>query len=353
VETEEDTETGAIFARNPWNGSFGSRIAFADMRGAQTELTGDRREFIGRNGTLANPAALGSAAPLSGKVGAGMDACAAMRALNSSYRPDRSWKWFSYSATPRRARGAREMIKHYRSADLDSVETSIATFWEATLRRAYRVKTPDRAMDIMLNGWLLYQTLACRVWARSAFYQASGAYGFRDQLQDGMALTAARPDLTREHLLRAAGRQFIEGDVQHWWLPHSGQGVRTRISDDRPWLAYAVAQYVKMTGDLDVLDESIPFLEGALLTAAETDNFFLPTISTKHATLFEHCALALDESLALGPHGLPLMGTGDWNDGMNRVGEKGEGESVWLGWFLHTALSAFAPLAMARGEMRA
>ncbi|MFZ0210807.1 MAG: glycosyl transferase, partial [Roseiarcus sp.] len=348
VETEKDAKTGAIFARNPWNASFGSRIAFADMRGAQTELTGDRREFIGRNGTLANPTALTSAAPLSNKVGAGLDPCAAMRA-KLEIAPGGAVEVVFLLGDAATRDEARATIQSYRDADLDAVEAEIASFWEETLG-AVVVKTPDRSMDIMLNGWLLYQTLACRVWARSAFYQASGAYGFRDQLQDGMALSTARPDLTREHLLRAAARQFVEGDVQHWWLPHSGQGVRTRISDDRPWLAYTVAQYVKTSGDTLVLDESVPFLEGAPLAGDEADNFFLPTVSEKRATLFEHCALALDQSLALGRHGLPLIGTGDWNDGMNRVGGKGVGESVWLGWFLQAALTAFAPLAVARDE---
>jgi cyclic beta-1,2-glucan synthetase len=201
----------------------------------------------------------------------------------------------------------------------------------------------------MLNRWLLYQTLVSRVWARSGFYQASGAFGFRDQLQDGMALVIAQPSLTREHLLRAAARQFEEGDVQHWWLAETGQGVRTRISDDRVWLAYAIAQYVEATGDITVLDQVVPFLEGHALRPNEHEAFFDPAASDERGSLFEHGARALDRSLQVGKHGLPLIGTGDWNDGMNRVGEKGAGESVWLGWFLHTALSAFIPLAQARG----
>ena len=348
IETEIDDATGAMFARNPWNMAFGSRFAFADMRGAQTDATGDRREFIGRNGSLANPAGLASAAPLSNKVGAALDPCAAMRAtLEVQAGCVVEVVFFLGDAATRDE--ARATVRHYRSADLDAIEAAVAGLWDTTLG-AIQVKTPDRAMDLMLNGWLLYQTLACRVWARSGFYQASGAYGFRDQLQDGMALAASRPDLTREHLLRAAARQFVEGDVQHWWLPHSGQGVRTRISDDRPWLAYTVAQYIEATQDRLVLDEELPFLEGPALEPGEADNFFLPTISAKQATLFEHCALALDQSLTEGRHGLPLMGTGDWNDGMNRVGEKGEGESVWLGWFLYAALMAFAPIAAGRGE---
>ena len=244
---------------------------------------------------------------------------------------------------------AAALIARYRDADLDAVLAEVREQWEELLGTV-QVKTPDRSMDIMLNGWLLYQTIACRLWARSGFYQASGAYGFRDQLQDGMALAAIRPSLTREHLVRAAGRQFAEGDVQHWWLPHSGQGVRTRISDDRLWLAFCVAHYLDATGDASLLDETIPFLEGPKLKEEEHDSFFTPTVSDRTASVYEHCALALDASLARGAHGLPLIGGGDWNDGMNRVGEGGKGESVWLAWLSHMSLTAFAALAKARGE---
>lgn len=349
VTTEIDGETGAMFARNPWSQVFALRVAFADLGGRQTDWTGDRREFIGRNGTLASPAALAGGAPLSKSVGAGLDPCAALR-TTVELPPDGSVEVVMLLGDAADADAARALVERYRAADLDGVRHEISRHWDGVLGTV-QVRTPDRAMDIMLNGWLLYQTLACRIWARSAFYQASGAYGFRDQLQDGMALATLCPSLTREHLLRAASRQFVEGDVQHWWLPHSGQGVRTRISDDRVWLAFAAAHYADVTGDAAVLDEQVPFLEGQRLTAGEHDSFFQPTVADETGSLFEHCARGLDSSLALGAHGLPLIGTGDWNDGMNRVGEQGEGESVWLGWLLHATLAAFAPVAEARGEM--
>ena len=343
-----DAATGAMFARNPWNAAFGSRVAFADLAGRQTDWTADRREFLGRHGTLAEPAALRGSGPLSKRVGAGLDPCGALQtAVHLDVGETVEVVFFLGEAAD--AANARALLERYRAADLEAVFRSVVEHWDEVLG-AVQVKTPDRSMDIILNRWMLYQTLVCRMWARSAFYQASGAYGFRDQLQDGMALAVSRPALTREHLLRAARRQFTAGDVQHWWLPTTGQGVRTRIADDRVWLAYAAAHYVDTTGDVAVLDESVPFIEGPALRPGEHDAYFQPSISDEAASLFEHCARALDQSLAVGAHGLPLIGTGDWNDGMNRVGELGRGESVWLGWFLHATLAAFAPLAQARGE---
>ena len=352
VVTELDPQTGAMLARNPWNMTFGSRVTFADLGGRQTAWTGDRREFLGRNGTLDNPAALAGETVLSGKVGAGLDPCGALQAP-VEVEPGGTVEIVFFLGQGATAADAQSLIARYRAADLDAVLREVVGYWDDVLG-AVQVKTPDRSMDFMLNRWLLYQTLVCRVWARAAFYQASGAYGFRDQLQDGMALALSRPALTREHLLRAAARQFVEGDVQHWWLPPSGQGVRTRISDDRIWLAHAAAHYVETTGDIAVLDEPVSFLEGQALRPGEHDAYFQPNLADESATLFEHCARGLDQSLGVGKHGLPLIGTGDWNDGMNRVGERGTGESIWLGWFLHATIAAFAPIATARGlESRA
>ena len=348
IVTALDGRTGAMLARNPCNIAFGERVAFADLAGRQLSWTGDRKEFLGRNGTLEQPAAITGVAPLSNWVGAGADPCGALQARVYLEANATTEIVFLLGETPTDA-DAQALVAKYRAADLDAVLAGVAALWDATLG-AVQVSTPDRSMDILLNSWLLYQTLACRVWARSAFYQASGAYGFRDQLQDVMALCVAKPAITREHLLRAAARQFVEGDVQHWWLPESGRGVRTRVSDDRVWLAHVVAHYVEVTGDVRVLDEMVPFLEGATLREGENEAFFQPTVSEQHGRLFEHCARALDQSLALGSHGLPLIGTGDWNDGLNRVGEGGKGESIWLGWFLNATLSSFAGLADRRDD---
>ena len=348
IVTEIDPQTGALFARNPWNAVFGSRVAFADLGGQQSQWTADRREFLGRHGRLDRPAGLVGRQSLSKKTGAGLDPCAALQAA-VELDPGETTDVLFLLGEAACAADAQTLVARYRAANLDAELQSVIDQWDQTLGTV-QVRTPDRSMDLMLNRWLLYQTLACRIWARSAFYQASGAYGFRDQLQDGMALAIAQPALTREHLLRAAGRQFVQGDVQHWWLPPAGQGVRTHIADDRIWLGFAAAHYVKVTGDDALLDENVAYIEGALLQAGEQDAFFEPRPADESASFFEHCARGLDTSLAVGPHGLPLFGTGDWNDGMNRVGELGRGESVWLGWFLYTALTAFAPIADARGE---
>ncbi|WP_333826346.1 GH36-type glycosyl hydrolase domain-containing protein [Pararhodobacter sp.] len=349
--TRRDEETGAILARNPFSTAFPGRVAFADLGSATTSHSADRDEVLGPGGDMAAPAGIG-AAPLSGRTGPALDPCAALQ-RRLTLAPGETVEVLFLLGQAESEDAARALIQRHRSADPEATLATVQKHWEALLG-SVQVQTPDRAMDIMLNGWLLYQTVACRIWARAGFYQASGAYGFRDQLQDGMALTALRPAMTRGHLLRAASRQFPEGDVQHWWLPHSGQGVRTRISDDRVWLGYAVAQYVTITGDTDVLDEQVPFLEGPSLLPGAHDDFFLPGISDDTASLFEHCARGLDQAIALtGANGMPLIGTGDWNDGMNRVGEGGQGTSVWLGWLLLATIDAMAPLADTRDPDRA
>lgn len=352
IVTEYDVETGALFARNPFDPEGGARIAFADLDGCQTSWTCDRAAFVGRGGTVAAPVTLVHDRPLNAAAGAGLDPCAVFT-TEITLAPGASCEivWIIGQAPDRDA--ARGMIAHWRAADLDAEFARTAAQWRSTLGTV-QVRSPDRALDIMLNGWLLYQVLGCRVWGRAGFYQASGAYGFRDQLQDGGALLLARPDLVRPHLLRAAGRQFREGDVQHWWLPESGRGVRTRISDDRGWLAISVADYVETTGDAAILDTPIPYLVGRALEAHEHDAFYQPETSLDRASLYTHCAVALDQSVALtGSLGLPLIGGGDWNDGMNRVGEGGQGMSVWLGWHLIHAIRRFAPFADAREPERA
>ncbi len=348
--TEADPETGAIFARNPWNNDFGQRVAFVDLGGRQNAWTGDRAEFIGRNGALDRPAALTGEARLSNILGAGLDPCSALQ-TTLKLAPGGSVEVVMLLGETASKEDALLLVKQYRQADLDAVFDEVAQLWDKTLG-AVQVKTPDRAMDILLNGWLPYQTLACRVWARAGFYQASGAYGFRDQLQDVMALCISRPEIARAHILRAAGRQFPEGDVQHWWLPESGRGIRTQISDDMVWLPYVVSHYIGVTGDAAILDEAVAFIEGPALTENQHEAFFQPATSAQTATLFEHCARGLDRSLSVGVHGLPLMGSGDWNDGMNCVGVGGKGESVWLGWFLQATLSEFVHIAYDRGEAK-
>jgi cyclic beta-1,2-glucan synthetase len=346
--TECDLATHVLLARNPWRGTGQERIACLDLGGAQTAWTGDRREFLGRHGTVARPAALATGATLSNRCTAGTDPCAVLQ-TEFELAPGASIEFRCTLGDAASRDEAIALAMRHRELDLDLLLAAVHDQWNAVLD-VVQVRTPDRSFDLLCNRWLLYQTIACRLWARSAFYQASGAYGFRDQLQDTMAMVVSRPDLARAHLLRAAARQYEAGDVQHWWLPHTGRGVRTRVADDALWLVHATAHYLAATADHAVLDEIVPFLVGPPLAPGESEAFQPTTATESVGTLFEHCARALDRALAVGAHGLPLMGGGDWNDGFNRVGIGGKGESVWLGWFLHAVSSPFVPIATARGE---
>ena len=348
VQTEVDLKTGALLARNHYNTEFPGRIVFLDVNEASRTLTGDRKEFIGRNGNLEEPAAL-KRARLSGRVGAGLDPCGAVQVtfdLADGEERETSFRL----GVGRNAADVQNLIQRFRRVDASqSALEGVWDYWNHTLG-AVNVDTPDPAVNVMANGWLLYQTLSCRLWGRTGFYQSGGAYGFRDQLQDVMALVHAEPALTREHLLRAAAHQFREGDVQHWWHPPSGRGVRTHFSDDFLWLPFVTCHYVACVADEGILDEKIDFLEARALKPEEEAFYDLPARSEESASLYQHCVRAIEHGLKFGKHGLPLMGCGDWNDGMNRVGNEGRGESVWLAFFLYDVLVQFSKLAQSRND---
>jgi cyclic beta-1,2-glucan synthetase len=369
IVTERHPRTGAILARNRYNSDFGQRLAFAHLinitpqnaprpvaRGGQPAqaaiaATGDRIEFIGRNSGLDQPAGL-ERPTLSGTVGAGLDPCAAVQA-RLTLRPGETAELVFLIGEGQDMPQVNALLERYADAGrVQSALDEVVAFWDELLG-AVVVHTPEPAFDLLVNRWLLYQALACRIWGRTAFYQSGGAYGFRDQLQDVLGLLHVQPAVARQHLLLAASRQFVEGDVQHWWHPTTSQGVRTRISDDYLWLVYCVETYVTVTGDKAILDEPVPYLKGSPLPAGQLESLVVGSPTSQTGSLYEHCQRALDHGLSFGPHGLPLMGTGDWNDGMNRVGPDGKGESIWLGWFLLANLKSFSELAEARGDTAA
>ena len=342
-----DPRTGALFASNAYGQDMAGAVAFFHCSSPVRTVTGRRTEFLGRNGSPATPAAMRRKA-LSNKVSGG-DPCAAIQATVVIPPGEQTQLVFVLGAADDEHHARALVLQHGGVAAARHVLETVWDFWKRQLGGVH-VETPDPSVNLLVNYWLPYQTLACRLWGRTGFYQSGGAFGFRDQLQDSLALLYESPWLTREHLLRCAGRQFPEGDVQHWWHPPSGRGVRTRIADDYLWLPYAVCRYVAVTGDTGVLEETAPFLDAPSLVADEADHYGLPRVTEQHATLWEHCVCALNRAMRYGAHGLPLMEGGDWNDGMNRVGREGKGESVWLAFFLHDVLNSFAGLARNRGD---
>jgi cellobiose phosphorylase len=348
VNTSADLNSGVVYAVNSYNPEFSRRVAFLQTDDTSCSITCDRTEFIGRNGTLKKPAAM-LRSRLSGKSGAALDPCAAIQ-VPFDLAAGQAREIIFRLGTGRNLEDANNLLHRFRgSGSAYTALEAVWQYWNHTLG-AVQIETPDPSINVLANGWLLYQTLACRLWARSGYYQSGGAFGFRDQLQDAMALIHTKPNILRENLILFASRQFQEGDVQHWWHPPTGRGVRTHCSDDYLWLPLATSRYVISTGDTGVLDESIHFLEGRLVNAEDDSYYDLPNLSEEKSTLYEHCKLSIMHGLSFGDHGLPLIGTCDWNDGMNKVGNLGKGESVWLGFFLYDVLTQFIIVAEAKND---
>jgi cyclic beta-1,2-glucan synthetase len=351
IRTKVVEASSTMLARSGFDPQFSSLIAFTALSDPLATYTAARREFIGRNGTLSAPAALARSG-MTKDTGDTIDPCAAMQA-RVELAPGQSHRVVILLGGCQGEDEAMRLIaKYQRPDDASAALDSAARVWRDRLS-LISVKTPDPTFDRMLNCWTLYQALSCRLWARGGLYQWSGAYGFRDQLQDVMAFVHAEPAIAREHILRSASRQFEEGDVQHWWHPQSGRGIRTRFSDDLIWLPYVVNHYLSVSNDMQILDEKVPYLHLRELAPGEVELFEFPEVSEVVEPLYDHCARALRRGCTVGEHGLPLIGTGDWNDGMNRVGVDGKGESVWLAWFLIVTLRKFAEHAMARGDSAA
>ena len=348
VNTSIDLNSSVIYAGNPYNPELSNRVAFLQTDDKSCSLTCDRTEFIGRNGTIKNPAAM-FRSRLSGKNGVALDPCAAIQ-VSFDLAAGQNREIIFRLGSGQDMEDANNLIYRFRGpARAYAALEAVWQFWNHTLE-AVQIETPDLSLNVLVNGWLLYQTLACRIWARSGYYQSGGAFGFRDQLQDAMSIIHTKPDILREHLLLFAGRQFSEGDVQHWWHPPGGRGVRTHCSDDYLWLPLSVCRYVIGTGDTGVLDEVIYYLEGRPVNPEDDSYYDLPNRSEENSTLYEHCKRSIEHGLRFGDHGLPLIGTCDWNDGMNMVGNKGKGESVWLGFFLFEVLKQFIKIAQERAD---